>query len=266
MIEEIVNRKRLDTGNANGMYLLTGSQAFHLMKNVTQSLAGRASVIQMVPLGLDEILERETIPFVPSKDRIAMYQKSINISVKDVFELITKGMYPELYRMDQAIPDYYENYVNTYIDRDISELIHLKLSLIHICQQVVKAGNTSYDLAVKKDAVYIDGGFSEYQTSALKGSIFDDADYDGLLDTSEAFSKELKDALEKEGRDRISVTISYFYKKDGQWKPLKIDGEMCIRDRDTWRMKAIICTSFAKKTAAGQNMKGWMQSKQPVIR
>ncbi|MFQ7537362.1 MAG: ATP-binding protein [Clostridium sp.] len=126
VIEEIVNRKRLETGNANGMYLLTGSQAFHLMKNVTQSLAGRASVIQMVPLGLDEILGRETLPFVPSKDRIAMYQKSIKISVKDVFELITKGMYPELYRTDQAVPDYYENYVNTYIDRDISELIHLK--------------------------------------------------------------------------------------------------------------------------------------------
>ena len=80
----------------------------------------------MRPLGLDEILGRESIPFVPSKDRIAMYQKSIKISVKDVFELITKGMYPELYRTDQAVPDYYENYVNTYIDRDISELIHLK--------------------------------------------------------------------------------------------------------------------------------------------
>ena len=55
-----------------------------------------------------------------------MYQNSIKISAKDVFELITKGMYPELYRTYQAVPDYYENYVNTYIDRDISELIHLK--------------------------------------------------------------------------------------------------------------------------------------------
>ena len=80
----------------------------------------------MRPLGLDEILGRETIPFVPSKNRIAMYQNSIKISAKDVFELITKGMYPELYRTYQAVPDYYENYVNTYIDRDISELIHLK--------------------------------------------------------------------------------------------------------------------------------------------
>lgn len=45
VIEEIVNMKRLETGEANGMFLLTGSQAFHLMKNVTQSLAGRASII-----------------------------------------------------------------------------------------------------------------------------------------------------------------------------------------------------------------------------
>lgn len=91
-------------------------------------------------------------------------------------------------------------------------------------QQVVKAGNTSYDLAVSEDAVHIDGGFSEYQTSTLQGSIFDDGNYDGMLDTSEAFSKDLKEALEKEGRDRISVTITYFYKQDGQWKPLEIDG------------------------------------------
>ena len=67
----------------------------------------------MVPLGLDEILGRETLPFVPSKDRIAMYQKSIKISVKDVFELITKGMYPVSYTHLIFIKRYLLNVVNT---------------------------------------------------------------------------------------------------------------------------------------------------------
>lgn len=126
VIEEIVNKKRLEEDNANGMFLLTGSQAFHLMKNVTQSLAGRASILQMEPLGMDELLHRETIPFVPTKERIQLFPNRKDFSVKQVFEVITKGMYPELYKDDRVISDYYENYVNTYIDRDVSELINLK--------------------------------------------------------------------------------------------------------------------------------------------
>lgn len=126
VIEEIVNKKRLEDGTANGMFLLTGSQAFHLMKNVTQSLAGRASIIRMEPLGIDEIFCRETIPFVPTKERIQHYPNRKDFTVKEVFEMITKGMYPELYKDHKQISDYYENYVNTYIDRDISELINLK--------------------------------------------------------------------------------------------------------------------------------------------
>lgn len=126
VIEEMVNRKRLEEGSANGMFLLTGSQVFHLMKDVTQSLAGRASIIQMQPLSLDELLGRETIPFIPKKSRIDVFKKQSTLQVKELFELITKGMYPELHKDNKVISDYYENYVMTYIDRDISEIINLK--------------------------------------------------------------------------------------------------------------------------------------------
>lgn len=74
IIEEIVNKKRLEDGQANGMFILTGSQVFHLMNNVTQSLAGRVSVIQMQPLSLDEILEIESEPFIPTIERIQKYK------------------------------------------------------------------------------------------------------------------------------------------------------------------------------------------------
>lgn len=125
VIEEIVNRKRLEGENANGMFLLTGSQAFQMMKNVTQSLAGRASIIQMEPLSLNEILGRESLPFIPTKDRVKLHD-SKHMDVNQIFEYITKGMYPELYKDDRVIPDYYENYVQTYIDRDVSELINIR--------------------------------------------------------------------------------------------------------------------------------------------
>lgn len=127
IIEEIVNKKRLEEGQANGMFILTGSQAFHLMNNVTQSLAGRVSVIQMQPLSLDEILEIESEPFIPTLERIQKYKDRSAIEVKKLFEYIVKGGYPELYKEDnKEIDDYYENYINTYIDRDVSELIHVK--------------------------------------------------------------------------------------------------------------------------------------------
>lgn len=139
VIEEIVNRTRLEKGTANGMFLLTGSQAFSLMNNVSQSLAGRASIIQMQPLSLDEILGRETTPFIPNTSRIKQ-NPSLVMDVKKVFSLITKGMYPELHKDDKQIHDYYANYTDTYIDRDISELINLKDKMkFHDFMQMIAA-------------------------------------------------------------------------------------------------------------------------------
>lgn len=127
VIEEIVNKKRLEDGEANGMFILTGSQAFHLMNNVTQSLAGRASIIQMLPLSLNEILGYESEPFIPTYKRIQKFKNRKGIEVKELFQYIVKGGYPELYKeTNKEIKDYYENYINTYIDRDISESIHVK--------------------------------------------------------------------------------------------------------------------------------------------
>ncbi|MFQ7539620.1 MAG: SdrD B-like domain-containing protein, partial [Clostridium sp.] len=99
-------------------------------------------------------------------------------------------------------------------------------------QQVIKIDDFCYDFALKEDAVQIDGGFSKYQTSELKGRIFDDSNYDGRLNSSELFSNDLKEALKLAGRDRITVTITYFYKEDGGWKPLKQDGTQKTETQD----------------------------------
>lgn len=126
VIESIVNKKRLEVGNANGLFILTGSQAFNLMQGVTQSLAGRACILKMMPLSYNEIMNKEELPFIPSLDKFKEKQSSI-----DVNELIVRGFYPELYN-NKEIDTYmfYENYVNTYLERDVSQIVNVQNKLL----------------------------------------------------------------------------------------------------------------------------------------
>lgn len=86
-----------------GNYILTGSQNFLLMEKVTQSLAGRVSVNNLLPFSLIE-LPQNTI---------------IN---NDINQLLYTGMYPAIY--DRKIPpeNYYPSYLQTYLERDVRSL------------------------------------------------------------------------------------------------------------------------------------------------
>lgn len=129
VIETIVNKKRLEQGSANGLFVLTGSQAFAMMQGITQSLAGRACVLTMMPLSADEIDNKEENVFIPS---MATFKKEIDpVPVKELFKRIVRGFYPELHKDPESDAlVYYRNYVNTYIDRDVSELINIKDKMI----------------------------------------------------------------------------------------------------------------------------------------
>ncbi len=128
-IESIVNNKRLEIGDANGMYVLTGSQKFKLMKSVTESLAGRVGIINMSPLSFNEIIKKNEIPFEVDINK-AIDECSYKMTIDNLFEQITKGFYPELYRNPKLNKDsFYSNYVATYIDRDVSEIIDVKNKL-----------------------------------------------------------------------------------------------------------------------------------------
>lgn len=129
-IESIVNKKRLEIGDANGMYVLTGSQKFKLMKNVTESMAGRVGVINMSPLSYNEVIKRKEIPFKVDMDNI-FERAEQKITSDNLFELIVKGFYPELYRNSELnINSFYSNYVTTYIDKDVSDIIEVKNKLL----------------------------------------------------------------------------------------------------------------------------------------
>lgn len=125
VIESIVNKKRLEEGNANGMFVLTGSQSFSLMRGVTQSLAGRATLFSMNPLSRNELIGKEEIPFLPDMQKLKTQEAPVNIN--ELYKMIVRGFYPELLSNPQ-IPtrQFYSDYVRTYLDTDINELINLK--------------------------------------------------------------------------------------------------------------------------------------------
>ncbi len=58
-LEFAVNKRKFETGFNKGMYILTGSQVYNLMEGISQSMAGRISIIEMLPLSINEIINRK---------------------------------------------------------------------------------------------------------------------------------------------------------------------------------------------------------------
>ena len=115
----------LDNSRNKGDFFLTGSQSFHLMKNVTESLAGRAGVLELQGLSLREINgENWNTPFLPTLEYLVERKKSeTRLSINNIWSLIHRGSMPELV----AKPDYdwdvfYADYIKTYIERDVRAL------------------------------------------------------------------------------------------------------------------------------------------------
>ncbi|MBT9174106.1 MAG: hypothetical protein DDT21_02517 [Syntrophomonadaceae bacterium] len=112
------------------LFYMTGSQAFQLMKNVSESLAGRIGILQMLGLSLREILGRsDRTPFVPTSEYIENTGKEVQaLSHQDIWQVIHRGSMPRLYHED--IDDhfwrqFYGDYVRTYIERDIRALTQI---------------------------------------------------------------------------------------------------------------------------------------------
>ncbi len=87
----------LDEAATNGMFILTGSNNFLLQEHISQSLAGRVGYLNLLPLTLNEINDR---------------QSNSN-------QLIFKGGYPALYNERIDPTKWYSNYIRTYIERDV---------------------------------------------------------------------------------------------------------------------------------------------------
>lgn len=121
ILEDI--KLKVDNSEERGLFILSGSQKLELMQGISDSLAGRISVTELAGLSLREINGIHfNQHFVPTEKYLTSREKEI-ISYNHIWEIIHKGSYPELYEIERDWQDFYSSYVNTYLERDINELI-----------------------------------------------------------------------------------------------------------------------------------------------
>ena len=122
-MKRIVDQKALEGDKPYGMYWLTGSQKFRMMKDVSESLAGRIAVFDLSGLSAAELDGREAGVFHPSLDclreRVEGFRKK---NVHEIYERIFSGGMPKLIAEGIDRERFYTDYINTYLERDIKEL------------------------------------------------------------------------------------------------------------------------------------------------
>lgn len=129
--EEVEKEKRSN----RGLFILTGSQRFETMKNVQESLAGRVSIINLYGLTNREIKKEKAKAFLPY-DIDENYK---NNERENIFNKIFKGSYPEVQDLgDKSLDEFFLDYINTYIERDIKNIIGIsdKMKFIHFMRNV----------------------------------------------------------------------------------------------------------------------------------
>ena len=121
ILEEV--KMIVDESDKRGMFIMSGSQKLELMKGMSESLAGRVSINELSGLSLREIHGvKYNRHFVPTNDYLESREKEIR-PYDNLWEIIHKGSYPELYDVERDWQEYYSSYVSTYLERDINELI-----------------------------------------------------------------------------------------------------------------------------------------------
>ncbi len=133
----------VDQQPTKGQFILTGSHQHELHQSVSQSLAGRTALLTLLPLCLAEL------PLSLQNENLDYY--------------LYHGMYPAIYH-DQLEPTkFYRNYLQTYVERDVRQMIHIKdLSrfqhFIKLCAsrvgQLFNASHISQALGVSSNTVH----------------------------------------------------------------------------------------------------------------
>jgi len=133
----------VDAEKRMGMFILTGSQQFGLLTNITQTLAGRVGMIQLLPFSLQE-LQQGSIP------------------IGNLDELLWRGMYPPIYDRDLDPERWLANYVMTYLERDVRQIISVhNLNLFQRfiklcaarCGQLLNLSNLANDCGITHGTV-----------------------------------------------------------------------------------------------------------------
>lgn len=97
----------VDEHGKMGQFILSGSQNFHLLNNITQTLAGRVALFKLLPLDFTEL-------------------KAANLLSDHYAQTAVKGFYPAIYARQIDPVVFYANYIQTYIQKDVTELLNIR--------------------------------------------------------------------------------------------------------------------------------------------
>ncbi|MFZ5465412.1 MAG: ATP-binding protein [Pseudomonadota bacterium] len=117
----------VDRAGQPGMFWLTGSQPFHLMRGVSESLAGRVAVVQLLGFSHREAKgkgDQTVAPFLPEPSGLAARQAmAIPLDLQELYSLIWRGSFPALWANPAMNRDlFYASYLQTYVQRDLRDL------------------------------------------------------------------------------------------------------------------------------------------------
>ncbi len=116
-IKEIIDADR----RTSGKYLLTGSQNLLLTQKVTESLAGRAAMLRLLPLSWSEIVREPSRPMPWEKDRGEV--KHDSSAPNEIWSSFLRGCYPELISQPRRDSSMWQaSYIQTYLERDVRSL------------------------------------------------------------------------------------------------------------------------------------------------
>ena len=113
----------VDTTNKSGQFIITGSQNFLLMQNISQTLAGRIAILKLLPFSLEELQNTKYYP-------------------KDFVSTIYNGFYPRIYDKNIPANDFYPFYIQTYVERDVKLIKNIANQNVFINFIKVCAGRT----------------------------------------------------------------------------------------------------------------------------
>ena len=100
-------QSRVDESGMMGQFILSGSQNFHLLNSITQTLAGRVALFKLLPLDFTEL-------------------KSQHLLTDRYTEACVKGFYPAIFDRNIDPVVFYSNYLQTYIEKDVTELTNIR--------------------------------------------------------------------------------------------------------------------------------------------
>jgi predicted AAA+ superfamily ATPase len=97
----------VDASGKMGQFILSGSQNFHLIQHITQSLAGRVALFKLLPFDFTELQQAKLLP-------------------NDYEDILVKGSYPAIFDRALSSKVFYANYLQTYVEKDLKQLIDVR--------------------------------------------------------------------------------------------------------------------------------------------